>query len=170
MLTFIVCIVVCIVILISIIRLTGYGETEFIEYFMGVVYGTMLGLVVGFVIVLFLPTETYKYKYSVDIVSLQDNSNTKGTFFLGSGQINGSMKYVFYYESDTGLYRMCQIDYNLTEIKYTKEKPKVIITEYRKKDTFKNKFTIFSFHQPDNTYVIEVPEGTIKNNYNLDSQ
>ena len=112
--------------------------------------------------------DTYDKNYSLNIETLQDNNSVSGNFFLGCGQIECKMKYVFYYE-ENGLYRMMQLDYNLVQIKYSDGKPKVNVTENYPSKTFINNFAI-DLDAFDKTYIIEVPKGTIKNNYNLDAQ
>ena len=86
----------------------------------------------------------------------------------GCGQIEGKVKYVFYYE-EKGLYRMIQLDYNLVQIKYSEGKPKINIIENYPSDAFINNFAI-DLDIFNKIYIIEVPKGTIKNNYNLDAQ
>jgi hypothetical protein len=115
-----------------------------------------------------IPMDTYVKKSSVNIETLQDNNSVNGSFFLGCGQIEGKMKYVFYYE-EKGLYKMCQINYNLVSIKYSEGKPKVNILEIYPTESFINNIAI-DFNVFDKTFIIEVPKGTIKNNYNLDAQ
>jgi hypothetical protein len=79
------------------------------------------------------------------------------------------MRYVFYYKSDGG-YRMKQVDYDRALIKSTKGRPKVDIYSKKLTDDFINNFGLFSWHEYKNKYVIHVPEGTIKHNYNLDAK
>jgi len=101
---------------------------------------------------------------------LQDNNSVSGSFFLGSGYINGEMKYVFYYETDGG-YKMKQIDYDKALIKYTNETPKVETYREVQTDAFINKFSVYmSGCGCNNKNIIYVPKGTIKQNYNLDAQ
>ena len=64
---------------------------------------------------------------------------------------------------------MMQLDYNLVQIKYSDSKPKVNVTENYPSDAFINNFAI-DLDAFDKKYIIEVPKGTIKNNYNLDAQ
>jgi hypothetical protein len=133
---------------------------------------SILGALLSFCIVLpisfMLPMDTYDKKYSLNIETLQDNNSVSGSFFLGCGQIEGKMKYVFYHEVN-GLYRMNQIDYDLVQIKYSDGKPKVNVTENELTKSWINFFAL-DFDIGLKTYIIEVPKGTIKNNYNLDAQ
>ena len=139
---------------------------EFIEYLMYSMLGGASGLFIGLIIALALPMDLEESKHSLNIETLQDNNSVGGSFFLGSGQIEGKMKYVFYYEED-GFYKMKTIDYNLVKIKYSDEKPKVIVVEQKPIENFINMFAIDNLKE---TYIIEVPKGTIRNDYNLDAQ
>jgi len=138
------------------------------DYIMSSFIGILLGGALALIVAIILPMDTYDKHYSLNIETLQDNNSVSGNFFLGCGQIEGKMKYVFYYE-ENGLYRMMQLDYNLVQIKYSDGKPKVNVTENYPSGAFINKLAIDldAFHK---TYIIEVPKGTIKNNYNLDAQ
>ena len=143
-------------------------EANLGDYIFVSIVGALVGLIVGIILAIMLPMNTYDKHYSLNIEALQDNNTTSGNFFLGCGQFEGKMKYVFYYE-EKGLYRMMQIDYDFVQIKYSDGKPKVNVTENYPSDAFINNFAIDLdiFHK---TYIIEVPKGTIKNNYNLDAQ
>lgn len=141
---------------------------DFIDYIVSSFIGILLGGALALIVAIMLPMDIYDKHYSFNIETLQDNNSVSGNFFLGCGQIEGKMKYVFYYE-ENGLYRMMQIDYELVQIKYYDGKPKVNVTENYPSDAFINKFAI-DLDAFDKTYIIEVPKGTIKNNYNLDAQ
>jgi len=130
--------------------------------------GVLLGGSIGLAVALTLPMNTYDKHYSLSIETLQDNNSISGNLFLGCGQIDGKMKYVFYCE-ENGLYRMMQLDYKKVQIKYTDGRPKVNVTENYPSDAIINKFAI-DLDIFAKTYIIEVPKGTIKNNYNLDAQ
>lgn len=138
------------------------------DYVLASIFGTSRGLFLGVIVAFMLPMDSYYKQYSFNIETLQDNSSVNGSFFLASGQIEGKMKYIFYYE-DNGLYKMEQLDYEKVSIRYSDSVAKVNVTEKYPTESFINKFAldwdIFS-----KTYVIEVPIGTIKNNYNLDAQ
>ncbi len=141
---------------------------DFIDIIANVIVETLIGFIIGLTIALALPMKTYdKYSF-LDIETLQDNSSVSGNFFLGCGQIEGKMKYVLYYE-EKGLYSMMQLDYDKVQIKYSNSKPKVNIIQNYPTDAFINNFAI-DLDVFDKRYIIEVPKGTIKNNYNLDAQ
>jgi len=138
----------------------------------GIVFGILKGIsgaLIGFIIAFIMPMDLQEKNYTLNIEALQDNNSISGKFFLGSGQIDGKMQYVFYYE-ENGYYRMMQVDYNLVQIKYSDGIPKVNVTEMILSDAFINYFTIPPPNYAKKSYIIEVPKGTIKNNYNLDAQ
>lgn len=138
------------------------------DYFGSSILGIIVGGCVGLCVGIMLPMETYDKHYSLNIETLQDNNTVSGDFFLGCGQIEGKMKYVFYYKENE-LYRMMQLDYNLVQIKYSESTPKVNVTENYPSHAFINNFAI-DLDAFEKTYIIEVPKGTIKNNFNLDAQ
>ena len=141
---------------------------DLVIYVMTSIFGLMVGGLIGSFVAIALPMDTYNKHYSLNIETLQDNNSVSGNFFLGTGQIEGKMKYVFYYE-ENGLYRMMQLNYNLVQIKYSDSKPKVNVTENYPSNSIINYFAI-DLDIYDKTYIIEVPKGTIKSNYNLDAQ
>lgn len=125
---------------------------------------------VGLLIAIASPMKTYEREFSKDIVCLQDNSSVSGTFMLGCGQINGTMKYVLYVVAEDSTYNMIQLDYDLVKIKYTEGKPKLNVFEITKvKNAVINYFALDT-DIGDQRYVIEIPKGSIKTDYNLDAK
>lgn len=167
-----------IVILFAVIALFFTGNyvwassDEFMEYFFGlflIVLVTVLASIFGLGVALLLPMDTVTKVDTYNIVSLKDNNNVSGNFLLGSGSINGEMKYTFYYE-DNGFYKMKQIDVNNTSIKYSND---IKVERYREEATesFINYFAIDDLYSESNMdYIIYIPEGSIKNNYVLDAE
>jgi hypothetical protein len=140
------------------------GFDYFIVAFLGLTIGGFIGTAIAFV----LPAKTEIVKTTYNLEALQDNNSLKGSFFLGSGQIEGKMKYVFYYERD-GFYRLEQADYEEVKVKYSEEKPKAErFNRKNVKDAFINNFAIDCNCYQE--YIIYVPKGTIKQNYSLDAQ
>lgn len=141
---------------------------DLLVYIMSTFFGIVIGAAVGIIIAITLPMDTYNKQYSLNIETLQDNNSVSGNFFLGCGQVEGAMKYVFYYE-ENGAYKLMQIDVDEAAIIYTEGKPKVNVTENYPTEHIINQFTL-DLDVFNKTYIIEVPKGTIKNNYNLDAQ
>lgn len=143
-------------------------DSGVLEYILCLFVGFAMGLMIALPIAISLPMTTYEEPHVIKIENLQDNNSVKGNFFLGCGQINGTMKYVCYYE-ENGYYQMLQIDYDKAKIKYCDSIPKITILEIK---ATKDKINLFAIDLDlgEKTYIIEVPKGTIKNNYNLDAQ
>jgi hypothetical protein len=123
----------------------------------------------GFMVALCFSMDYETVKWDRKIVSLKDNSSIKGRFFLGSGHIEGSMKYVFYVENNDDSYSMKMLDYYEARIKYSKNAPKLKTTQTRPIKNQWNNWAIDA-HQVHTKYLIEVPNGTIKNDFKLDSE
>lgn len=125
---------------------------------------------IGFVFALALPMETKTVVDEYKIVSLQDNNSTSGNFFLGTGYIEGKMKYSFYYEN-SGEYKMKQTDINNTSIIYSDS---IICKRYRQvavDGAFINYFALDELNsESEMKYIIYVPKGTIKTSFSLDAQ
>jgi len=135
-----------------------------LNIFLGCVGGVAAGIVIAFI----LPMELEGKKEILMLESLQDGSKLSGQFFLGSGHIDGKMQYVFYCEKD-GYYKMMQAESELVKVKYFEGRPQVEITKQWPTDSWINYFGL-STDMGDKTYIIQVPKGTIHNNYNLDAQ
>lgn len=138
------------------------------DYFVNSFFGLFWGSVIGALICLALPMDKYEKQYSIDIVSLSDVSGISGSFFLGFGQIENKMQYIYYYQ-ENGYYKIGQIDYRFVRIKYTDERPSLVIFEKCATDAIINKFS-FDFDLHMKLYVFNIPKGSVKNNYNLDSR
>jgi hypothetical protein len=133
--------------------------------FLGLGGGILAGVPIGFL----LPSSSELVKIREDnIECLADNSSVSGSFFLGCGNIEGEMKYVFYCRQGD-LYRMYQADYDKATIKYSSAPPKVTIYEIRPKDEFKNYFGLGS-DWGNKQYEFLIPKGSIRNNFVLDAQ
>jgi len=142
--------------------------SDFEDYILVSILAILIGGIIGTSVAFALPAKTEIVKTTYNLEALQDNNSVKGSFFLGSGQIDGKMKYVFYYERD-GFYKLEQADYEEVKIKYSDEKPKAErFNRKNVKDAFINNFAIDCNCYQE--YIIYVPKGTIKQNYSLDAQ
>jgi len=136
-----------------------------IEY--GIFGGIIVGMLVAFLIPLKIEEKTYVYK----IETLQDNQSISGKSFLGSGQVDGVMHYVFYYRKN-GFIEMEQLRYDQVKIQYSDEKPKIVMSKNVKIQSDWNYFAlgdITTLLKPSD-YIIYIPKGTIKNDYQLDAK
>ncbi len=142
--------------------------SDFEDYILVSIPAILIGGIIGTFIAFMLPAKTEIVKTTYNLEALQDNNSVKGSFFLGSGQIEGKMKYVFYYEND-GFYKLEQADYNEVKVKYSDDKPKAeLFNQKNVKHAFINNFAIDCNCYQE--YIIYVPKGTIKQNYSLDAQ
>lgn len=102
---------------------------------------------------------------SVNLVTLGDNPATAGQFyFLGSGSFDGTMKYVFYYETDDGM-EMGMISYHGVKIKYEDSTPRYEqdIKYHKSKWSYRDEERIINRR-------FIVPDGTVKKGFVLDAQ
>ena len=140
----------------------------FENYILVSIPAILIGGIIGTFVAFALPAKTEIVTTTYNLEALEDNNSVKGSFFLGSGQIEGKMKYVFYYERD-GFYKLEQANYEEVKVKYSDEKPKAKrFNRKNVKDAFINNFAIDCNCYQE--YIIYVPKGTIKQNYSLDAQ
>lgn len=147
-------------------------EDDFIEGIFRLFCSVLGGAILGFLIGLAIPSKMIEEKSTFKLMNLQDGSQVNGHFFLGSGVIEGKMTYAFYYEIDSVNFAMSQIPYDVAKIRYTNDSTTAYIEQYQTvddKNYFLNHFSIDTDYG-DKRFVIYVPKGTIKSNYNLDAQ
>ena len=140
---------------------------DFFEYF-GLYFISML--IIGFIsfwISVALPVSYQKKEYEAELANLNDKSIMSGHFFLGTGNINGKMKYVFYYKCGASYY-MEMIDYNYAEIIYTDKQPCVRQISFEKSNSIINYFSL-DLEKPKTEFIFFIPNGSISNSYELDS-
>ncbi|MEN2765755.1 hypothetical protein [Ornithinibacillus xuwenensis] len=117
----------------------------------------------GLVIYLF-DTESVKYDEK-QVYALQDNNSINGNFFLGSGSVEGEMKYYYMIETGRGL-QMQSASANHSFINETdNDTPKVELY----KEEFKNDF--IQWLSPAwyiTEYEFTIPIDSVKQNFNID--
>jgi hypothetical protein len=127
-----------------------------------------IGGIVGGIVAMSLPAQTeYKCVETRNIAALQDNSSISGSFFLGCGTIKEHIVYYSYVEKN-GTYKLEKFELNDVSIKFSDQRPRV--EKWRNvpiKGKIINLFAIDSWHSE---YIFYVPQGTIKQNFNLDAQ
>ena len=133
-------------------------------------FNSLLFALFGLIIAVVMPIKYETSSWDSNIVTLKDNNSVEGNFFLGTGVINGSMRYVFYKINDDSTYQMWQVNYYDAKIRYVNTQPKVIITDKRPSKSLFNKFAIDISDESYQTYMFEVPNGSIKNSFELDAQ
>lgn len=150
----------------GIYRATKCWSPDGVDYIFGFIFGGILGLFVGFTIALLLPAHTTVKETIYKLEALQDGNSTSGHFFLGSGHFEGKMQYVFYYEYG-GYYQLMQVDHERAKIKFSNH---AIVRRFKteKTNAIINKFAIDFC--PSTTYIFEVPNGSIIQQYQLDAK
>jgi hypothetical protein len=123
-------------------------------------------LIIGFIIGIWIDGTIVQKTTRYEILSLQDVSQVKGRFFLGSGTINGQMVYTFYYKSGQDIVGQ-QLNWGEVTLRETTDKPHFDIITYKQGDTPKDAFAID--HIPSDQYIIYIPKGTIKQDFVLDA-
>ena len=145
-----------------------YSIIDYIGFILSAFLFGVIGAACGLVLSFIFPMELKKISTQTEIESLQDNNSINGNFFLGCGQINGEMKYVLYIKNNE-FYEMKQLAYNNVQIKYSDNTPTLHTIEKVPTDSWIN-YIGADLDVYDITYIVEVPKGTIKNNYSLDAQ
>lgn len=136
---------------------------------MGLVLGTFIGAVLGCIIASFIPIETTFVRSFTHLENLQDNNSSSGNFVLGCGNIEGSMQYA-YYVKENGYYILKTIDCKKVKINLVSSNIATLIKdEYVYTNSIINLFSIKSI-KTEVQYTIEIPQGSIKNDYNLDAK
>ena len=163
-------IIIVIIITVSVILWNERSDFDDPDYIIFISFvGILVGLLLGAMVAIIIPSKTKEVVEIYYLETLQDNNSVKGSFFLGSGNINGEMKYVFYYDVDGG-YKMNQISYDNTLIKYTEDSPKVEHYKLVKTDAFINHFTIYLGCSCKDRNVIYIPKESVKTDYVLDAK
>lgn len=146
---------------------SGFDILDLLVYLFTILLGSVLGGFFGFLIAISIPSKTEVVVDTHYLEAFQDNNSINGSFFLGSGNISGNMKYVYYYQSEDG-YRMNQLSYNNVLIKYTNDQPKIEFYKNQQTDDFINKFSINL--ELNKKTIIYIPKGSIMQNYSLDAK
>lgn len=168
MVTIIIMVIIGLLIGIWVTYTDSWNRDEWEMYVVHCIFGMIVCGMVGLFIAWALPMDT-KVNHSVlKLENLQDNSSVDGKFYLGCGNFGSDMKYVFYTE-ENGMYKMMQLDVDDCLIRYSDDKPIVHVFEIYPTDA-KINFFAYDGDVFNKSYVIEVPRGTIDNNYNLDAR
>lgn len=146
---------------------------KIISVFVGIPFGVLCGGLIGFMIasmvggilyVAEIPQES-KLVSEVQIYSVVDNKGLNGQFALGYGKVSDELKYYYIVKEELGE-RVDSIQADHAYINNTTDAPKIITYE----QDFKNKaweLIGVNFRQK-NYYILEVPNNTVKYDYNID--
>ena len=100
-----------------------------------------------------------------NIYALQDNVSAQGRFFLGSGHVDGKLKYFYVEETELG-YAVRNVGADNTYIRYTNGECHMETLSYE----FTNDFVRLIAVPVGVRYVFYIPEGSIVQNYTIDLQ
>lgn len=137
---------------------------EFVSDLGHALIGAVVGAIIGCVVAVCLPCKYENVKKTYLLEALQDNNSISTSYIC---RIDGSMKYVFYYEKD-GYFIMQQAHFNEVKVKYCDKNPFVEVFYKKEADAFINRFS-FDISCCNKTYIIHVPKGTIRRSYYLDA-
>lgn len=157
---------IIIVIWASVVIADGLWADSFIDW----VFAVFVGLVIGgvFILIAAMPLsyalpKTIRYEEK-EILNIKDNLQTSGAFFLGSVVIDGIAKYS-YYTKENGGFKLNYVDADDVLIKYGEK-------AYAKSESgCDGSFQWIAVCAYDSTTPVEiqVPDGTIKQNFVLDA-
>ena len=113
-----------------------------------------------------LPSKEGLVQNIYELVALADTSQMSGKVFLGTGSIDETQYYIYYYR-ESGSIRQGKVPVESTEIFEWSETDKGKLEEVPLK--FKSNWEyLITFPSFDTQYRIYVPEGSITNSFNLD--
>ena len=127
------------------------------------IVGSVLLCVISSVIADDCADKTYSITEDIDIYAMQDNLATEGDFFLGSGHVDGELKY-FYVVKDEFGYTVTNVNADDAYIQYSTERCHLEKHTY----TFDNWFVRSIAVPCSDRYIFYVPEGSIINDYAVD--
>lgn len=145
------------------------GWNKILGFFLGLFVGIMVGVIIASLIGgighrVFPDKITEEVSNTRYLEVVQDNSTISGSFFLGCGSINGEMFYSFYEQVNKDEFKLDKIRYDNATIKIIRDGSKPRIEIIHKK--WQTNWGIWNNYRN----VIYVPNGTIKNVYNLDAK
>lgn len=144
----------------------GFQEDGIGDGIVGALGASFLGLLPSFLIggmlsLLILGGAPMECKYTENMVALKDNTSISGSFFLGCGNIDSEMTYVYAVETDKGIVtKTIEKDRYDVYIKYTDGQPYV---EY-----WDGEDDPWRLPSESAYYVFYVPEGSVINTYEID--
>lgn len=143
----------------------GFDAFVFLESFLISIVFTLFGLIIavfgGCICNPQVPEVETTYIYA-----MSDTMGVEGSFFLGSGSIDSEMKYIYMEKTEKGMKIADPIDTENAYINYIEEgeAPRIEKIHYITDNNVLNFLFIF----PHSETYIYIPEGTIKEVYNID--
>lgn len=138
---------------------------DFYDYLLHAVLYFLLSVPVALILAFALPADLKKVKRISELEAINDGQSINGSFFLGSGHIEGRMQYA-YYVKNGDFYRLWSVDASDAFVRYTNGKPTRTIVKEEYTDAFIN---YFALDETSTYYIFDVPKGSIQSNYSLDA-
>jgi len=113
----------------------------------------------------------YKESWRVDLQQISMGSKTQGSFFLGSGYVDGVLTYNYYVKNNDGSFYADSVPAYMVSVVESDETPHMQrYTKNWSDKIFPTNFlgTGWDLTDYDHWYVIYVPKGSIKQNINMD--
>lgn len=127
----------------------------------------MILLVLIFNVLVFTSKTEKALSKSVEITALQDSATSSGSFYLGSGQVEGDMMYYFMRDTDKGQ-NMMKAKAGQSFIKEGDYEPHVKIYD----EVYTNKLVVWllgeEVMEEEVEYVFYLPEGTVTSDFKID--
>lgn len=143
----------------------------FSDYLSGLIGGAFVGAMVSLasaVVISVVIPATPIFESNAPIKALKDGNTVSGSFFLGTGTVDGEIEYRFMSEEEDGGLRMNTVSADDAVIYDTTDAPRVETYTYE----FKSRLVRLLFGPgpllQDAEYRIYVPEGTVKYEYVVD--
>jgi hypothetical protein len=124
----------------------------------GAIIGAGISIVIGLI-----PKIEYDQISKQELIALKDNISINGSFFLGSGNIDGKLKYYFYIKTKSGGFKAQNIEADNVEIFENNKTPCIIKYESKFKNIIWN-WIAFTIKEKAE---INIPKGSILRNYKL---
>jgi hypothetical protein len=126
------------------------------------------GFIVGVIISLAFPCDyVYSSKYTY-LEAIGDNQSTSGDFFLGTGLVEYTMYYHYYYKTKTG-FKYGKIKAEEVTLIYSNSHPSIEkIYRYEDANDWRHEFSITTNNLVKTN--IYIPESSITSNYKFDLQ
>jgi hypothetical protein len=128
----------------------------------------VFGFIIGFIIALAFPCDyVYSSKYTY-LEAIGDNQSTSGDFFLGTGSIESTMYYHYYYKTKTG-FKYGKIKAKEATLIYSNNHPSIErIYRYEDVNDWRHNFSIINSSLVKTN--IHIPKSSITSNYKFDLQ
>ena len=132
----------------------------------------ILWFIVFFIVGVFIgifPERKYVPTESKNIVAISDNLQTKGSFFLGTGSLDGTLYYFYYEQAKDSGYIQGKVKVENAEI-YEQDSIKNPKIQFYTKEFVNNNWNNWAFLITCSFERAEifVPKGSIKRNFNFD--